>query len=230
MIADLRCGLGWHRRHALRVSVRPHENRADIALGMVVGEHRGGEVARLPEIRAAGAEVFPGRERRIMHVVRAYLAVVVAVDGVTRPRGRDELHRARRSVPYRVTVPLARIGVGDGRDTGTAGQARSEDRRDRRAPCVDAAGARVTGLDSPDRGQHRPVQAASGVRLLQAAGRVDVGHQHRLRNAEWSARQVHQRPGAGGERLRLVGDRQQLGAQPWHSRELIGAEHVHGRR
>lgn len=59
-VAELRSDLPRRRGHAARIRVRPRQDGADVVLGVVVLEHRGREIARLAQVRSAGAEHLPG--------------------------------------------------------------------------------------------------------------------------------------------------------------------------
>jgi len=95
---------GFHAQHQPEVGVR-----------VVVGA----QCPRLPGQRrqhaTSRAQVARGRSGGVEDVERIDLTVVIAVDAVTRPRGRDELHRPDRAVEDGVPVEPAAVGVADQR-------------------------------------------------------------------------------------------------------------------
>ncbi len=72
------------------ILLRPQQHLIDVPVGVVVGEHRLADVViptRGPQVAGRGAN-------RINWVVRVLASVLVGVDSVGRPGGRDELHPA----------------------------------------------------------------------------------------------------------------------------------------
>jgi hypothetical protein len=94
-----------------RVPVLIGLHQSQVCVRVVVGEDRGCLLRRYGQVAAGVAEVGRGGRRRVLDVLRVCHAVAVTVDAVPQPRARQELHRSDGTVPRRVTVPAAVIGV-----------------------------------------------------------------------------------------------------------------------
>ncbi len=129
-----------------------------------------------------------------MDVVGVGDTVAVAVGCVVPPGGRDELHRADRAVPRRVTVVPATVGVGDRGHVALAVEHRAENGFERVTGRVDVAASGMVGLDTADAGEQRPVDVAPRVLGGEARGGLSVGVEHRLRDAEGALHRLFVHP------------------------------------
>ena len=119
-------GAGQVARDA-RDQARPHQDRVDVPVGVVVGEDRLARVLRV----AGGVEVAGGGEDRVDRVVGVLDAVLVGVDAVGAPGRGDELH------------PAERAGVGDVQVAAVVGLDLVDRRQDLPADAVLGAGRLV---------------------------------------------------------------------------------------
>jgi len=166
---------------------------------VVVGEHRSRQTRGRAQVPTTGTQVAPGRHRGIVDVGRVGDAVPVAVGSPDPPRTRDELHRADRTVPHRVAVEPAAVGVVDGGHAAPAAEHGAQDRAQRLAGGGDRAVTRMIGFDLADTGQHGPTQVAAGVGGVHLGGRALIGAQYPGRNP--GGRAIH-RGGDAAERTR----------------------------
>ena len=171
------------RLHAGGVGGGPAQHVLRVGHRVVVAQNRGQHLRLVAQVEPAAAQVACGGQRRVEHVLRVGLAVVVAVRGVPRPGSRQELHRTQRSG---VDGAAGLVGLHDDLVARQrAVQRRAIDRADGGARGVGRAAVGVHRLDPADTGQQVPAHAAvgraGGHDLLGVAvgGQGDGGDAHR---------------------------------------------------
>lgn len=83
-------------RHPAGAAVRrrPASYIRGVGHGVVVAQDRPQLLVRIVQVEPVRAEVTPGSERRVEHVLWIGDAVTVAIAGIADPGARQELHRA----------------------------------------------------------------------------------------------------------------------------------------
>ena len=171
---------------SIDVSGGPIENLGDVRSAAVVAKQGLLDVRDCP----GGAEMTDGCVRCVEVVVWIRDAVAVAIGTESPPRRRDELHWPDGTVPDRVAVVDAIVGVWDaGCAVGTVERDANDWRSDSTVhPECRASVSAVVRLDLADRSEYLPWEARTGRRRLdverdQSAGDVGNGFVRRIEHA-----------------------------------------------